>query len=243
MIQSCTPLKREQAVCIMYTGTEVPGKRSYGKHLLPVLEEETSHCSISAQSDLETLIKKCKLIIWDEAPMENKFCFEALDRSLRNILHKNRYDTCEQPFENMTMVFSGDFRQVLRVIPKGSWQDIVSASLKQSYLWDYCNVLKLTANMRLTVGARHEDVTEIQEFAEWIFKVEDGELGEPNDGELSIDLPEEILIDTVDDPVTTIVDFTYPNILDNINDPSYVTPPNLGSSGMLNIRGRYFIDQ
>ncbi|GKD82559.1 ATP-dependent DNA helicase PIF1-like protein [Tanacetum coccineum] len=34
-------------------------------------------------------------------------------------------------------------------------------------------------------------------------------------------LPEEILIDTADDPVTSIVDFTYPNILDNINDSSY----------------------
>nr|GEU94249.1 ATP-dependent DNA helicase PIF1-like [Tanacetum cinerariifolium] len=56
----------------------------------------------------------------------------------------------------MTMVFSGDFRQVLPVIPKGS-QDIINASLKQSYLWDHCKVLKLTANMRLTVDAIPED--------------------------------------------------------------------------------------
>ncbi|GKC38809.1 ATP-dependent DNA helicase PIF1-like protein, partial [Tanacetum coccineum] len=50
--------------------------------------------------------------------------------------------------------------QVLSVMPKGSLQDIVSASLKQSYLWDHCKVLKLTKNMRLTVGARPEDVPE-----------------------------------------------------------------------------------
>ncbi|GKB38987.1 ATP-dependent DNA helicase PIF1-like protein [Tanacetum coccineum] len=67
----------------------------------------------------------------------------------------------------------------LSVIPKGSWQDIVSASLKQPYLWDHCNVLKLTANMRLTVDARPEDVTKIKEFEEWILKVGDGKLGEP----------------------------------------------------------------
>ncbi|GJY45491.1 ATP-dependent DNA helicase PFH1-like protein [Tanacetum coccineum] len=121
----------------------------------------------------------------------------------------------------MKMVFGGDFRQVLLVIPKGSRQDIVSASLKQSHLWDHYNVLKLPANMRLTVGACPEDVTEIQEFAEWILKVRDDELGEPNDGEVSIDLPEEILIDAADDPVTSIIDFTYLNILDNINDSSY----------------------
>ncbi|GJU08584.1 ATP-dependent DNA helicase PIF1-like protein [Tanacetum coccineum] len=71
------------------------------------------------------------------------------------------------------------FGQDLSVIPKGSWQDIVSASLKQPYLWDHCNVLKLTANMRLTVDARPEDVTKIKEFEEWILKVGDGKLGEP----------------------------------------------------------------
>nr|GEZ02568.1 ATP-dependent DNA helicase PIF1-like [Tanacetum cinerariifolium] len=49
----------------------------------------------------------------------------------------------------------------------------------------------------------------------------DGQLGEANDGEVSIDVPEELLIDAVDDPVTSIIDFTYPNLLNNINNPSY----------------------
>ncbi|GKD13019.1 ATP-dependent DNA helicase PIF1-like protein [Tanacetum coccineum] len=114
--------------------------------------------------------------------MANKHCFEALDLSLSDILCKSR--------------------QVLPVIPKGSCQDIVSASLKQSYLWHHCKVLKLTKNMRLTV-------------------VKDGEHGEENDGEVEIDVLEEILIDHADDPVASIVYFTYPNILDNIHYPSY----------------------
>ncbi|GJR50471.1 ATP-dependent DNA helicase PIF1-like protein [Tanacetum coccineum] len=82
-------------------------------------------------------------------------------------------------------------------------------------------VLKLTKNMRLNVGARPEDVTEIREFAEWILKLRDGELGEENDGEVDIDVPKEILINEADDLISFIVDFTYPNILDNINDLSY----------------------
>nr|GFA50820.1 hypothetical protein [Tanacetum cinerariifolium] len=49
----------------------------------------------------------------------------------------------------------------------------------------------------------------------------DGQLGEANDGEVSIDVPEELLIDAVDDPVTSIIDFNYPNLLNNINNPSY----------------------
>ena len=59
------------------------------------------------------------------------------------------------------------------------------------------------------------------EFADWILKVGDGEVGDPNDGEVSIDVPSEILIDAADDPVQSIIDFTYPNLLDNIDDPTY----------------------
>nr|GEV21338.1 hypothetical protein [Tanacetum cinerariifolium] len=190
------------------------GRTAHSRFHISINIDETSTCSICPQSDLGALLKKCKLIIWDEAPMTNKLCFEALDQTLRDVLRRTRYDTCETPFENMTMVFGGDFRQVLPVIPKGSRQDIVNASLKQSYLWDHCKVLKLTANMRLTIGASPEDVCEIQDFAEWILKVGDGELGEANDGEVSIDVPEELLIDAVDDPITSIIDFTHPNRID-----------------------------
>nr|GEU99795.1 ATP-dependent DNA helicase PIF1-like [Tanacetum cinerariifolium] len=75
--------------------------------------------------------------------------------------------------------------------------------------------------MRLTVGASPEDVCEIRDFGEWILKVRDGELGEANDEEVSIDVPEELLIDAVDDPVTSIIDFTYPKLLNNINNLSH----------------------
>ncbi|GKD65048.1 ATP-dependent DNA helicase PIF1-like protein [Tanacetum coccineum] len=74
--------------------------------------------------------------------------------------------------------------------------------------------------MRLTVSASPEDVSEIQEFAEWILKVKDRELGEANDKEFSIDVPDELLIDVFDVPVTSIIYFTYLDLLNNINDPS-----------------------
>nr|GEZ98434.1 hypothetical protein [Tanacetum cinerariifolium] len=159
------------------------GRTVHSKFHIPINVDETSHCSISAQSDLGALLKRCKLIIWDEVPMAHKLCFEALDHSLRDILRQNSYDTYERPFGNMTMVFGDDFRQVLSVVPK--------------------------------------DVLEIREFVEWILKVGDGELGEPNDGEVSIDIPDEILIDEATDSVTSIIDFTYPNRFVNIHDPSY----------------------
>ncbi|GJV19046.1 ATP-dependent DNA helicase PIF1-like protein [Tanacetum coccineum] len=42
-----------------------------------------------------------------------------------------------------------------------------------------------------------------------------------NDIAVSIDVPCKIHIDVANDPVTSIIDFTYPNILDNIIDLSY----------------------
>jgi hypothetical protein len=36
--------------------------------------------------DLAALLNKTSLIIWDEAPVAHKNCFEALDKSLHDIL-------------------------------------------------------------------------------------------------------------------------------------------------------------
>lgn len=75
--------------------------------------------------------------------------------------------------------------------------------------------------MRLTIGSRLEDANKICEFAEWILKIGDGEVGVANDGEVTIDIPKDILIHDASDPITSIVEFTYPKILNHIDDLSY----------------------
>ncbi|GJT70427.1 ATP-dependent DNA helicase PIF1-like protein [Tanacetum coccineum] len=199
------------------------GRTAHLRFKFPINIDELSTCPINPQSDLVALVRKCKLIIWDEALKTHKHCFEALDISLRDALRKSKHDTIDTLFGNMTEVFGGDFRQVLPVISKGSRQYIVGASLKQSYLWDHCKVLRLTINMRLTIGCRPEDVNEIKDFAEWILKLGDGNLGDVNNGEAKIDIPDEMLIKDSSDPVGSIIDFTYPNMLDNLDDNNYFT--------------------
>ncbi|KAF7802216.1 uncharacterized protein G2W53_041327 [Senna tora] len=49
-------------------------------------------------SDLAELIIHTKLIIWDEAPMAHRYCFEALDRSLRDIMHSHNEKLAHLPF-------------------------------------------------------------------------------------------------------------------------------------------------
>jgi ATP-dependent DNA helicase PIF1 len=87
------------------------------------------------------LIHQMKLILWDEAPMTNKLAFEAVDRTLRDLTDKN------EPFGGIVFVISGDFRQVLPIIPWGSHVDIISASIKNSYLWESIEVFCLSENM------------------------------------------------------------------------------------------------
>jgi len=88
--------------------------------------------------------------LWDEAPMANRKCFEALDKSLREILIFNNDKSDKKPFGGMTVVLGGDFRQILPVIPKGRREHIVNASIKRSYLWNHFEIYELTENMRLS---------------------------------------------------------------------------------------------
>ncbi|KAF1888130.1 hypothetical protein Lal_00039170, partial [Lupinus albus] len=65
----------------------LPGDRTtHYKFKIPVLSLENSICNIHKGSELAGLLKQTKLIIWDEAPMSHKFCFEALDKSLGHIM-------------------------------------------------------------------------------------------------------------------------------------------------------------
>jgi len=62
-------------------------------------------------------------------------------------------------------VFGGDFRQILPVIPRGTRSYIVHETNNASYLWDYCQVLTLTKNMRLLrLGLQTTTTSEIQQF-------------------------------------------------------------------------------
>lgn len=45
--------------------------------------------------------------------MAHRNCFEALDKSLRDVLRFTNENSLEKPFGGMTVVLGGDFRQIL----------------------------------------------------------------------------------------------------------------------------------
>lgn len=88
--------------------------------------------------------------------MINRFCFKALDRSLRDVIGRADGSSSNAPFDGNVVVCGGNFRQIIVPVitkgTKGSSQDIVHASLRSSEsIWNSCQVLKLTKNMRLQV--------------------------------------------------------------------------------------------
>lgn len=177
------------------------GRTAHSRFGIPINPDDFSTCTLIPGSDQANLIKAASLIIWDEAPMMSKLCFESLDRSMTDIVGNKDY----LPFAGKVVVLGGDFRQVLPVIHGAGRAEIVLASLNSSYLWKHVKVLTLTKNMRLMLtDLSPEEVKDLQEFSQWILDVGNGNIGEGNDGEALIDIPEEYLILDVDDPIESI---------------------------------------
>ncbi|KAL7610927.1 hypothetical protein Lser_V15G12908 [Lactuca serriola] len=98
------------------------GRTAHSRFHIPLNLNENSLCSITPGNDVVALLNKASLIIWDEAPMMHRHCFEAVDRTLRDIILPKNND---KPFGGKTIVFGGNFRQILPVIQRGNRSDIV----------------------------------------------------------------------------------------------------------------------
>lgn len=90
---------------------------AHSRFKIPIVLDDYSMCSISHTSDIAELIKRTSLIIWDEAPMQHRYSFECLDRSLRDIMKAVDPNRFHMPFGGINIVLGGDFRQILPVIP------------------------------------------------------------------------------------------------------------------------------
>ncbi|KAL5548831.1 hypothetical protein UlMin_004062 [Ulmus minor] len=105
------------------------GRTAHSRFKLPPDIEEKATCGVSKQSGLAKLLQTTKLIIWDEAQMINKRAIEAVDIMLQDINESNLH------FGGKIIVFGGDFRQVLLVVPRATKEEVINASLVMSYLW------------------------------------------------------------------------------------------------------------
>ncbi len=125
------------------------GRTAHSRFKIPIDLHDESTCNITQQMKVAELVRKANLNIWDEAPMMHHRAFEAVDRTLRDLMQLDDAQATEKIFSGKTMVLGGDFRQILPVVPKGGREDIVSASLPRSHLWQHVTILHLHINMRV----------------------------------------------------------------------------------------------
>ncbi|XP_058774642.1 uncharacterized protein LOC131648928 [Vicia villosa] len=196
------------------------GRTAHSKFRIPVPTMDNSTCKVEFNGDVADMLRQTKLIIWDEAPMAHKYAIESLDRTLKDVMSADKNST--DVFGGKVVVFGGDFRQILPVVPRGSRSDIVHCAINASYIWHSVEVLTLTRNMRLRTGSTQTDKNEIAQFLDWLLRIGEGRISEPNDGTAEINIPPDILITEFDDPIVAIVNSTYPDFINNFQCVDYL---------------------
>ncbi|KAG5520326.1 hypothetical protein RHGRI_033033 [Rhododendron griersonianum] len=184
------------------------GRTSHSRFKIPIDGNESSVCNIPKQSGTAELLRLAKLIIWDEAPMAKRWAIEALDRSLRDIMSNDVL------FGGKVIVFGGDFRQVLPVVPRGTRVETVNASLVMSYLWPKMQKLKLSKNMR----AQHDSM-----FSDFLLRVGNGD--EPTINEDLIQIPKE-MVSCYEDTKhceDQLINTIFPSLRENAHSIEYIT--------------------
>ncbi|XP_013589401.1 PREDICTED: uncharacterized protein LOC106297775 [Brassica oleracea var. oleracea] len=206
------------------------GRTAHSRFNIPLKLSEDKLCNIKPGTILAELIEKTNLIIWDEAPMTHKHAFEALDKTLRDIMSKRNPFTKEQTFGGKTVLLGGDFRQILPVVPQGNRADTVLASISHSYLWGSCHKFSLKINMRVNQDEN--------EFSDWLLQVGEGhphlESGYECDNhhEQMIAVDKSLIRVSGDDSLKEVVDAAYGDISKMTNpqtsytDKAILTPRN-----------------
>ncbi|PWZ40047.1 ATP-dependent DNA helicase PIF1 [Zea mays] len=185
------------------------GRTAHSRFKIPLTIDDGVVCCFTKQSGTAELLRKSSLIIWDEASMTKRQAVEALDNSMRDIMGR-----LGLPFGGKTIVFSGDFRQVLPVVRKGSRAQVVASSLRMSYLWESMSHLKLVSNMR----AKNDPW-----FAEYLLRVGGGTEVTNSDGDIR--LPDEVCVpySGSDNDLDNLIDFVFPNLNEKMSDSTYIT--------------------
>ncbi|XP_026434114.1 uncharacterized protein LOC113331631 [Papaver somniferum] len=204
------------------------GRTAHSRFKIPITLEDNSTCDVSHGTQLAGLICKAEIIIWDEAPMIHRHAFEALERTVRDLMNPSKDKTKEKLFGGKTLLLGGDFRQILPVIRGGSRENIVDSSISRSKLWKHFHVFQLSENMRLLKGnCTSAEKQTISKFGKWILDLGDGKLPEKavegeDEDPTWINIPDDLLIKADENPIETIVDVVYSELIVRFKDKNYL---------------------
>jgi hypothetical protein len=140
------------------------------------------------------LIQKTDLVIWDEAPMQHKHVMETVDHTFRDLR------SSDKPFGGLSVVFGGEFQQILPVLVKGVQGTGCGRlhAVRRSF-----TVLHLQQNLCLDTAVQEE-----ADFARWQLDVGHGQ--HHTDEDCTITLPEHFMCR--ENNVDSLIDTIYPGI-------------------------------
>lgn len=186
------------------------GTTAHSQFKIPINLLEHSTCNISVQSDLAKLLKKAEMICWDEAPMHHRLGYEAVERTLKDLCGLDE-------FGGKVVLFSGDFRQTLPVVPKGSRSAIVSSAMNRCSFWNRVQKFKFTRNMRLAASnLNEEEVEKRANYSQWLLDIGDGVISD-------VQIPNQYLIKG---SISDLIQAVFPNF-DSVDKCAILAPTNL----------------
>ncbi|CAN1776166.1 hypothetical protein LINPERHAP1_LOCUS13560 [Linum perenne] len=190
------------------------GVTAHSRFKIPLEVDNLSTCMVKKGTEVAELLKEATLIVWDEAPSPQY-----------------------SPFGEKTVLLGGDFRQTLLVVPKGSREDNINASLPRSYLWNFCTLLHLHVNMRInSLPINTLPIFGGMQFSDWVLAIGNGTLPAeaflPSVAADWITVPSQFLIKCKDNAVEQLIRRVYPSFqqsyqsLEYIKARAIVTPTN-----------------
>ncbi|GJX17398.1 ATP-dependent DNA helicase PIF1-like protein [Tanacetum coccineum] len=158
------------------------GRTAHSRFVIPLELMENSTCGIKQGTHLAELLQHVRLIIWDEAPMSQRYTFKALHKTLQDILGYQNQTRRNLIFRGMTVLLGGDFRQTLPVIPNAT------------------RPKKLIIEIKISIDGC------------WLWVMGDYQLKKESEDEPTwIEIPEEFLIKSWTSPIEQIIAETYPD--------------------------------
>lgn len=148
------------------------------------------------------VLQQAAIFLLDECTMTHKKSLEAIDRTMQD-LRGNR-----QIFDGALMLLSGDFRQILPVVPRSTPADEIHACLKSSNLWRHVKKLTLNTNMRVHL---HNDQS-ADRFSKQLLEIGNGKLKIYNTNGL-ITLPNDFC--TISQSKEELIESVFPSIVLN----------------------------
>lgn len=155
------------------------GRTAHSQFRIPINCEtmEEYETSILKTSILGKKIIDSDLLVFDEITMTHFKVLESVEKTIRELKDNNDH------FGGLTVLLSGDFRQILPVVVRGTRAATLMACVQRSYLWSNFEKLRLTKNMRAMSNDDKENL-----FSEFLLKVGNNLIKRDNEGLIKLEM-------------------------------------------------------